>query len=146
VKRFQFPLERVLRWRAGQASVEELKLRQLLDETRRLESVRRGLESDVKAAESRVLAGSSIEAIELTSLGSYRLHARRKIRDLDKLRLEQQAKIVDQRQRVMEARRHSELLERLRGKTFEEWRSAVNREQETLAAELFLAKPRRNNR
>ena len=40
MKRFDFRLERVRRWRAEQASVEELKLQQLRAEKERLEALR----------------------------------------------------------------------------------------------------------
>ncbi len=52
----------------------------------------------------------------------------------------------EQRQQVMEARRQFELLDRLQQKAWHEWRAAGNKEQEDLAAELFLAKSVRRNR
>jgi bifunctional DNA-binding transcriptional regulator/antitoxin component of YhaV-PrlF toxin-antitoxin module len=144
VKRFDFPLERVRRWRSEQASLEELKLQQLRAEKGRLESVQRGLEAAVSGAENRVLAQPAIEAVELTSLGSYRTHTRQKIRELQNRGRQHDAKIVEQLQRVMEARRQAELLEQLRGKALGEWQTALDKEQEDLASELFLAKSRRN--
>ncbi len=144
MKRFNFSLERVRRWRSEQASVEELKLHGLRDGLRRLESVQRGVEAELSESESRVLGQSSIDPVELTSLGSYRVGARRKIRELQEQGREYAAKIAEQRQRVLEARRQAELLDRLRAKAFGEWQGAIDREQEELAAELFLARPRRN--
>jgi len=144
VKRFAFRLERVRRWRFEQASVEELKLQRLRAELRQLETVRGGLEDELRQSESRVLAQRSIDPVELTSLGSYRSRARQKIRELEEHGRQYAAKIVEQRQRVMEARRQAELLERLRVKAFGEWRAGLDKEQEELASELFLAKPRRN--
>ena len=124
--------------------MEELKLHGLRDGLRRLESVQRGVEAELSESESRVLGQSSIDPVELTSLGSYRVGARRKIRELQEQGREYAAKIAEQRQRVLEARRQSELLDRLRAKALGEWQGAIDREQEELAAELFLAKPRRN--
>jgi len=146
VKRFTFPLERVRRWRSEQADLEELKLQQLRAEMGRLESARLSLTAEITGAERRVLDQFSMDAIELTSLGSYRLHMQHRIRELDTRKDQCAAKIVEQRQRVMEARRQAELLDRLRGKALDEWESALNKEQEALASELFLAKSTRNAR
>ncbi len=87
-----------------------------------------------------MLRQPSIEAAELQSLDAYRLHAANKIRDIENRERQTEAQVEQQRQRVMVARRDAELLERLKRKALDEWQSASNREQETLAAELFLAK------
>ena len=50
---------------------------------------------------------------------------------------------MEQLSRVIEARRKFELLDRLREAALNEWQAAVNKEQEDLAAELFLARSRR---
>jgi flagellar export protein FliJ len=144
MKRFNFPLERVRRWRAEQANVEELKLGRLRSELGQIESLRGAIQDEVKLAESRVLSQPSIDAKELTSLGSYRLHLGQKIRGIENRVREYQAKIIEQRERLIEARRQAELLERLREKALGQWRAAANKEQEDLASELFLAKQTRN--
>jgi hypothetical protein len=41
---------------------------------------------------------------------------------------------------VIQARRDAELLERLKRKALAEWQAASDREQESLATELYLAK------
>jgi flagellar FliJ protein len=140
VKRFEFPLERVRRFRAEQADVEELKLQQLRAELSRLQGAQRQIQADVAASARETLAQASLEAVELTSLESYRLHMRRRLYDLENLARQCEGKIVEQRQRVIEARRQYELLDRLHHKALQEWRAASNKEQEDLAAELFLAK------
>jgi len=144
VNRFNFPLERVRRWRSEQASVEEQKLGQLRAELVRHESARRGLEDEVTQAEIRVLSQPSIDALELTSLGSYRVLLRRKTREMEKRRREYEMKIAEQLKRVLEARRQAELLDRLRRKGLDQWRAAADKEQEELASELFLGRPTRN--
>ena len=48
--------------------------------------------------------------------------------------------VDEQRQRVVAARRDAELLERLLQKARDEWQAASDREQETLATDLYLAK------
>jgi hypothetical protein len=68
------------------------------------------------------------------------------MRDFDNQERRCEARIIEQRNQVMEARRQFELLDRLRQKLYEEWRAAGNKEQEELAAELFLAKSVRERR
>jgi hypothetical protein len=143
MKRFAFPLDRVRRWRAEQASLEELKLQQYRAEAERLAGKKRALEAEASQSVREVLAQASIEAIQLTMLESYGLHLRRRILELANLQREAENKVHEQRLRVLEARRQFELLDRLHQKAWAEWRAAWNKEQEELAAELFLAQAAR---
>ncbi len=140
MKRFQFPLDRVRRWRSEQASLEELKLQQLRAESARLTSARIEVEAEGARSARQVLSQPSIDALQLTSLESYALHLRRRVYQLANLERQAEAKVGEQRQRVMEARRQFELLNRLQQKAWQEWLAASNKEQEDLASELFLAK------
>jgi len=140
MKRFHFPLDRVRRWRAEQATLEELKLEQLVDHVTRLRVEKRGIESARTLSEQEVLGQPSIEATELQSLDAYRLHTRNQIRDLENREREAGAAVARQIQRVIEARRQAELIERLKQKALDEWQTASDREQENLAGELYLAK------
>jgi len=140
MKRFHFPLERVRRWRSEQANLEELKLQQLRAESARLAGAKREIEAEAAESAQRVLAQPAIDPLELTSLESYRQHLRRRIFELDNRQRQCEAKVAEQRQRVMEARRQFELLDRLHSKAWLEWVAEGNKEQEQIAAELFLAK------
>jgi flagellar export protein FliJ len=143
MKRFHFPLERVRRWRAGQAYVEELKLQTLFGQLASLAEEKAGVEKERAASEQLVLEQASVEAAELQALDVYRGHSRTKIGGLEKRQLEVTAQIEQQRQRLMEARRQAELLERFKTKMFGEWQAMADREEETVAGELYLAKWRR---
>jgi flagellar export protein FliJ len=146
MKRFQFPLDRVLRWRAGQAALEELKLEQLCDSLARLNQEKREVESRRSVSERDLLGQAWIQAAALQSLDRYRRHARDKIRDFEQQEKHAAAQMEEQRQRVIQARKNAELLERLKQKALEEWQAACDREQETLATELFLARRGREHR
>jgi hypothetical protein len=61
--------------------------------------------------------------MELHHLDSYRLHVRSQLRDLENREGGCEAQVVAQRQRVLEARRLFELLDRLRNKALAEWRA-----------------------
>jgi hypothetical protein len=140
MKRFSFPLERVRLWRAGQAALEELKLEHLREALSKLQQEKRGIQTERASSDRQVLGQPSIEAGELESLGVYRLHTRNRIREIEKREHQAEGQVEVQRQRVIEARRAAELLDRLQRKAMEEWRIASDREQETLATELYLAK------
>jgi len=140
MKRFQFPLDRVRRWRAGQAALEELKLEQLRERWTKLGEEKRAIEGACAHSQREVLRQPSMEAGDLQSLDAYRLHARTKIRDIEIRERQTEAQVEQQRQRVIQARREAELLERLKRQALDEWRAASDREQETLAAESYLAK------
>lgn len=140
MKRFEFSLETVRRWRLEQEGIEELKLRQMLAEKQNLSATRIRIITEMGATARQVLGQASIESLELESLDSFRLHSRSRVRDLEKKERECETRIAEQRNRVLEARRQFELLDRLRLKALSEWRAAGNKEQEEMAAELFLAK------
>ncbi len=140
MKRFQFPLDRVRRWRAEQAALEELKLERWYVHLAALDQERARTENERAASERNVLVQASVEAGELQALDAYRLHARSRIEKMENRRREVLAQVEKQRLCLMEARRRAELLERLKTRTFDAWRAAADREEETLAGELYLAK------
>jgi flagellar biosynthesis chaperone FliJ len=140
MKRFQFPLETVRRWRLERVWVEELKLRQILAEKHQLAATKAQIQSELDQTVQQVIGQSSMQPLELESLDFFRVHVRGRVRDLENQERQCEAKIVEQRNQLLEARRQFELLERLREKAMTEWRAAGDKEQEELAAELFLAK------
>lgn len=140
MKRFDFPLERVRRWRAEQAELEELKLEQLAAELNRIRQEKRSVENDRLRSEQEILAQKAIRAEDLRCLEDYRVFTRNKIRDTEARERKVEAIILEQRRRVTEARRRAELIERLKRKALDDWETANDREQEALAAELYLAK------
>jgi len=144
MKRFDFPLERVRRWRFEQLNLEELKLQQLFAERQALERAKVQIRAEIDRIGRDVLSKPSLESGELQTLDSFRGFVRRKLQELANRQQQSEAKIVEQRQAVIEARRQFELLDRLRQTALTEWRSEANKEQETLAAEMFLAKTIRN--
>jgi uncharacterized protein Smg (DUF494 family) len=140
MKRFLFPLETVRRWRLERAGIEELKLRQILGEMQKLSAAKVVIEAEMAQTARDVLGQRSMRPFELESLDSFRVHGRGQIRNLENQEQQCEARVIAQRTQVLEARRQFELLERLRQKAMNAWRAAGNKEQEELAAELFLAK------
>ena len=140
MKRFDFPLERVRRWRFEQLNLEELKLQQIFAERQTLARAKQQIRDELDRAGRDMLAKPALDPLELESLDSFRYHVRDRVRDLENRERKAEEKIAVQRQKVIEARRQFELLDRLRTKALAEWTAAADKEQETLAAEMFLAK------
>lgn len=140
MKKFHFPLERVRCWRDGQAALEELKLEQLRGRLAALQEAKIVVEAERAQSERTVLGQPSMAGAELQSLDAYRLHSRSQVRDLESQERQMQEPLERQCQRVIAARRDAELLERLKRKALDAWRAANDREQETLATEMYLAK------
>jgi flagellar export protein FliJ len=143
MKRFEFPLERVRRWRREQAALEELKLQRWHAQLAALGEERVRVENERAASERSILAQASVVAEELQALDAYRAHVRSRIGGIERRRGEVTAEVEKQRERLAEARRRAELLERLKNRMFDAWQAAADREEETLAGELYLAKWRR---
>lgn len=140
MKRFHFPLETARRWRLERAGIEELKLRQILSEKEKLAAAKGRIQEEIAQSARQVLGQPSIPGLELETLDSFRLHVSSRVRKIEDQERECEVRIVEQRNKVLDARRQFELIERLRQKAMTEWRAAGNKEQEDLTAELFLAK------
>lgn len=143
MKRFQFGLERVRRWRHEQVDIEELKLQQLHSELKSLTAERERLETEEQSAHQALSVGTSISAGDLHHLDAFKQYVRAQSRKFAIQERGCEGKIAQQRQQVIEAVRQAELLERLKAQALAEWRSAYQKEEEGLAAELFLAKRKR---
>lgn len=144
MKRFQFPLERVRRWRLEQLNIEELKLQQARAERQALADAKQQVRDQLASSRREVLAQRSMPGLELEYLDSFGLHVHERVRAFEIREHQSEATVVEQRGRVLEARRQFELLERLREKALAKWKAAGDKEQETLAGELFLSRSTRN--
>jgi hypothetical protein len=140
MKRFHFPLETARRWRLERANIEELKLRRILSEKEKLAAAKGRIQDEIAQTVQQVLGQPTIPGLELETLDSFRLHVSSRVRKIENEERECEVRIVEQRNKVLDARRQFELIERLRQKAMTEWRAAGNKEQEDLTAELFLAK------
>lgn len=143
MKRFDFPLEKVRQWRHEQAGLEEMKLQRLFGELREIEERRRRVEDELAEA-SRQIRGQAVpNAVDLVNLDSFRLYTATQVLQIAAIQQQCQVQVDQQRQQLVEARRRYELLDRLKQKALAEWRAQRDKEEEELAAELFLAKRRR---
>ena len=75
MKRFEFPLERVMQWREKQVSLEESRLERLNSELTILDARRRSLDQEQIQSARAVVEASSVTAAQLESIDLFRRYA-----------------------------------------------------------------------
>jgi flagellar export protein FliJ len=144
VKKFHFPLDRLLELRKIQQDAEQVKLDQLLHSLQgldaRREQLRGARQSAEKGVRQEVGAQPAVHIPTVEVLGPFRRRIARAVRQLDAERAQLLTRVAQQRKSLLEARQRREVLEKFREKGMSEWRREAAREQESLAAEIFLAK------
>lgn len=136
---FRFRLERVLEWRRTERDVEDQRLRQIHAELERLQGEQARLQAARVTAEMEVLRAGPVEARELVALAAYRRRLEQDRQRVLEQSRECRARADAQRARCLEADRRCRLLEKLRARKLAEHLLAGDREQETAAAESYLA-------
>lgn len=145
MKKFHFPMGRVIDWREAQARLEEAKLETLYAELRAIESQQQTLDRERDAAEKNVAARGATGA-ELARLGEFRRFTIVERTRLEKVRAEVSGKIAAQIQVVAAKRRDVRLLERLKQQKLIAWHRELGRELDAQADEAYLAKWNREQR
>jgi flagellar export protein FliJ len=143
MERFRFSLARVLDWRRQQQQCEEEALAALLAERHALDQARQDVDREASRLRAEPREDGSHLAAELAAAAGYRQVLRRKAAQLLRESEQCAARIAAQRARLLEARRRVRLLERLEAAQRRQWETALSREQETLATDLYLARWRR---
>jgi flagellar export protein FliJ len=144
VKRFHFTLATVLEFRRRQVELEEAKLQPLLIELRTLELESGRLESEAVETRRRLMVTGAAESQDLARSDRYLRHlAAENKRHAAKI-ADCQARTAKQEQAIVEARRCLRLMEKLEERQFREWKAAIEREQENLSSELYLARWKRS--
>jgi hypothetical protein len=144
VQRFEFKFEKVLEWRAARLEKEEAHLLRLRKEREELLLVRSTIEEG--AAEAAQVIPSDpgrLAGTDLAMLAEYERSVKMRLKKLAAKVKEADARIQEQTRVVMEADRQKQLLEDLRKSEFEEWTYEFNREIESTAGEMFLARWKR---
>ena len=143
MKRFSFSLERVLEFRRQQEELERNRMEALA--AQRLHLGQRAIEMEEQSRQARAgcAAGTGVPAIEIRQAFDYAqtLWWAREETLAQRESVERQRR--EQMQVVIEARRRVQLLEKLRSEQWSRHRKQADREAETLAGELHLAKLRR---
>jgi flagellar biosynthesis chaperone FliJ len=138
MKRFHFPLERVLGYRQTQARMEEAKLERLHAELRAIRAAETALWREREAEEQSLVSAPSATGTELAALAQYRFAAARRLRQMEHARAQCNQRIAAQMLETARARRAARLLEKLRDRRAEEWTRQAERQLQREADEAFL--------
>lgn len=140
MKKFRFPLEKLLNYRRGRLSAEQARLERLLAEQAAIERRRAALEREERLVMESlrrlpVLFSSDLAAAE----GFRRFAAAECVRLLSEAGM-LASRIEAQKNAVLSARREVEILERLREKRLHDWRAEIDKEMEQQVAGLVVAR------
>jgi hypothetical protein len=140
VKKFTFTLERVRQWREKQLNIEEAQLQKLFSEKSLVEDRRALLEREALESVGLVVRAVAVEASELQAIDGFRRYAAAQRIAIAGVLAACDKRIVEQRLKLMDARRNFELLTRLKEKKWKAWSAELARETEAQAGEIYLAK------
>jgi hypothetical protein len=139
VKSFSFRLDRVLDWRRKQLDLEEVRFRQAAAAVAAVDQARAELAAASARTEHEVRSWERVGGGDLAALDEYRAHVKLEDARLAARRAECARAQADQQALMLEARRRCRLLERLRERRLEEWKTARDREMEEIASESYFA-------
>ena len=137
--KFQFSLEKVLRWRSVELTAEEAKLKALVQEQLHLQTQL----AEVSAERSKLISslGSmpDLRGDDLRTLTACGLRLRRNAENLAQQLLRCSRDLAKQRRSYSQAKRRVRLLEELKDRRLREWKYEEAAQLEELASESFLA-------
>jgi flagellar export protein FliJ len=140
MKKFNFPLARVMDFRRMQARVEEVKLEALYAELRAIDTREVALIQEKVQAEKTLKSAKSVIGFDLEVFDSYRVAMKEDQKRMDKARADCRKRIDAQLAVLTAKRRDVKLLEHLKENRFEKWEKEMFKEIDQLAEEAYLAK------
>ncbi|MBS1834478.1 MAG: hypothetical protein JST65_17305 [Acidobacteria bacterium] len=140
MKKFQFRLEAVARWRSAKLESEENRYRTLVSEDARLKREMEQLDEAAARERRAVSENTRISGTQLAYLHEFQVFAAREMIRLtaEKENLERQ--IAEQFQLVLKERQGVQLLDKLRQKALIEWNTEFHKELQLLADEAYNAR------
>jgi flagellar export protein FliJ len=140
VKKFVFPLGRVLDWRRAQLQREEIQLERLYAELRAIDASLLMLNQELHSAETGLRARAVVESEELGALHTFQKHAILERGRIAAARAGCRHRIATQMKILLEKRKEMKLLETLEEQRLEIWQQAKERETTQQAEESHQAK------
>lgn len=144
--RFHFPLEKVLRWRTLEFSLEQAKLKRLGQEQIRLQMQTAALGAEKSKLAASIVTLPDPRGEDLRAMVEYGVALRRRAQKLSDLTARSERDLAAQKKKYSEAKQRVQLLEELRDRKLTEWRYQQAQELESLAAESYLATWNREHR
>lgn len=145
MKKFMFPLERVMQLRQAQARAEEAKLERLYGERSALDARERTLHEHRRHSEDDLRGRDHVNAEDLGALDAFQQHVQVELQRNIQARAACDRRIQAQLKVVNLKRRDVKLLEKLRQERELAWSNGVERELAQQAEESHLAKWNREN-
>jgi flagellar export protein FliJ len=137
--RFQFSLEKVLRWRSVELSTEEAKLKKLVQEQLYMQTRLAEVSSERSKLISSLGSMPDLSGDDLRTLTAGGLRLRLNAETLAQQLLRCGRDLAVQRKKYSEAKRRVRLLEELKDRRLQEWKYQEAVLIEELASESFLA-------
>jgi hypothetical protein len=144
--RFHFPLDRVIRWRSIEFSLEQSKLKRLGQEQIRLQMQAAALGEERAKLAASIVTLADPRGEDLRAMVDYGATLRRRAQKLGELKTRSDRDLALQKKKYNEAKQRLQLLEELRERKLAEWRYQQGLELETLAAESYLSNWNRERR
>jgi flagellar protein FliJ len=139
MKAFQFPLQRVLEWRALQMRTEEEKLSTIQNKLAEVLHRENALVVAQLNAEMNLLARQVLDGSEFRALAAFQLRIRNEKVSLIAARKHLETQIAEQRKRLLKARKDCKILENLKERRKKAWTYLSDRELENTAAESYIS-------
>lgn len=145
MKKFAFPLDRVMEFRRMQARLEEVKLEGLYAGLRAIDSREVTVIQRRALSEKALKSAASVTGDELQTFNAYGLAMKEEIKRMDKTRVECRKRIDAQLAVLTVKRREVKLLEKLKEQRFEKWEKEMFKDIDQQAEEAYLYKWNRAN-
>lgn len=145
-KRFTFPLQKALDWYRQSLSSEQASLQRIINEIHTLDVLKESLERRRYSEHEQLHRAGRIVGKDLRGLANYSALIRADLARLAAERARKEASLAEQRRRVVAQNRRVRVLEELEQRRKSDWLHGVRAEEETLAADVFLAAHTRRNR
>lgn len=146
MRRFEFSLEKALRFRGAQLRMEEARYGMLVASEAQLVHRIGELRSSYIGQRTAVSRGVEVDGVQLSRLHEYGEFVSVEIRRLQRETAALRIEIEKQAGSVAAARQRVELLEKLRGKEWERWTVKSAKELQAAAEESFTARWLRDRR
>jgi hypothetical protein len=140
MKKFTFPLERVLGWRRTQARLEELKLERLRADRHALEARRKFLAGESTRTLAALIRTSPVTGSDLEALDRFRKSTAAQAGRVNVSMGDLDRQIAAQTEAVSSRRRDVKLIEQVREEKLQTWRRALLKEIDQQAEESHLAR------
>jgi flagellar export protein FliJ len=140
MKKFAFPLDRVMDWRGTQARIEEMKLEVLYAEQRGIDAQVEAVVAAREQSAQALVTAASVTGSKLAAIDAFARFSVAERARLDRARVDCSHRTDVQMQLVAAKRRDVKLLERLKGQQLATWNAEFSREIDAQAEESHISK------